>query len=243
MAGPGTPVPAGGVEGAGVAAGGEAVSAPASPAVAGAVHWTRASAEHDALLVQIYRWAGERVAVSVSGRARGTWAVIMDADETVLDNSTYQRERLEAGAGYTSASWNEWVRRRSATVLPGAAGFIAQVREMGGRVAIVTNRDEVVCADTRENFATLGIEVDVVLCRQAGQSNKNPRFARVREGGAASGFPPLDVVMWVGDNIQDFPSMTQALRLQPATAFGEFGARFVILPNPMYGSWESNPPR
>ncbi|MFI5257962.1 MAG: HAD family acid phosphatase [Gemmatimonadales bacterium] len=54
--------------------------------------------------------------------------------------------------------------------------------------------------------------------------------------------PPLRVLMWVGDNIQDFPALTQAaMRSAPASAFDEFGERFVVLPNPMYGSWEGNP--
>jgi predicted secreted acid phosphatase len=53
----------------------------------------------------------------------------------------------------------------------------------------------------------------------------------------------LEVVLWVGDNIQDFPALTQAVRLQGDAAFGVFSERYIVLPNPMNGSWESNPPR
>jgi predicted secreted acid phosphatase len=48
----------------------------------------------------------------------------------------------------------------------------------------------------------------------------------------------LDVVLFLGDNIQDFPALGQSLRDEPASAFGAFGSRFFLVPNPMYGSWQ-----
>lgn len=208
---------------------------------ASAVHWVRDAAERVALLVQTYRWAGEHLAASAAGRASGSWGVILDADETVLDNSTYQKERLPFGGVYTSATWNAWVVREEATAVPGARDFIALARRLGGRVAIVTNRDDAVCPETRSNLERLGVVVDVVLCREA-TSDKNPRFERVRTGNAAPGLPPVDVLMWVGDNIQDFPSLSQDVRSGGTEAYAGFGSRFVVLPNPMYGSWQANPP-
>ena len=56
----------------------------------------------------------------------------------------------------------------------------------------------------------------------------------------AGGLPPLTTVMYVGDNIQDFPGLTQDIRRQDATAFARFGNDFVLLPNPMYGSFDKN---
>ena len=52
--------------------------------------------------------------------------------------------------------------------------------------------------------------------------------------------PPLDVLMWVGDNIQDFPRLTQSIRTAADSAFADFGETYIALPNPMYGSWERN---
>ena len=52
--------------------------------------------------------------------------------------------------------------------------------------------------------------------------------------------PAMRVLMWVGDNIQDFPTLTQSIRTRDDAAFAEFGEGFVVLPNPMYGSWEKN---
>ena len=60
-------------------------------------------------------------------------------------------------------------------------------------------------------------------------------------GTAPSPLPPLRVLMWVGDNIQDFPRLRQDVRTASDSAFASFGDRFIVLPNPMYGSWERNP--
>ncbi len=49
------------------------------------------------------------------------------------------------------------------------------------------------------------------------------------------------IVLWVGDNITDFPDLDQTVRTRPEEAFADFGRRFIVIPNPMYGSWESNP--
>lgn len=207
-----------------------------------AIHWYRTAAEQAAIYVQTYRMATARMEDLARGRAPGSWAVVLDADETVLDNSTYQKERAELGLGFSDETWNEWVGRMEATALPGAAAFIARVRQFGGRVVIVTNRDDPVCQPTRENLTRVGITVDAVLCRVGGVSDKNPRFRAVAEG-QVPGLAPAEVLIWVGDNIQDFPALTQAARSQGETAFRLFGDRYFILPNPMYGSWERNPAR
>ena len=147
------------------------------------------------------------------------------------------------GLGFTLESWFEWVREERADALPGAAEFISRVRGLGGRAVIVTNRDDEICEPTRRNLDALGIEVDAVLCRVDGQSDKEPRFRAVEEGTAGGGLPPLEIVAWVGDNIEDFPGGSQGLRTTGASAFADFGQRYFILPNPMYGGWERNPPR
>ena len=203
-----------------------------------AIRWVRASAEHRALFVQVFAAVSDRVRELSAMRERGTWAVILDADETILDNSEYQRRRAALGLGFTTDTWDAWVREEKATALPGAAGFLALVRELGGRIAIVTNRDDIVCDETRRNLQALALVSDVVLCRIKGVSDKNPRFEAVERGTAAPGMGPLEVVAWVGDNIQDFPALTQEVRSRDAEAFSAFGRSYFMVPNPMYGSWE-----
>jgi len=206
-----------------------------------AVRWVRDSAEHRALFLQVYRAASAHVEREAATRAPGTWAVVLDADETVIDNSLYQLERAQAGQPFDSASWTAWCARREAVPLPGASAFLSRVRALGGRIAIVTNRSATECPDTEAVFRAQGLAHDALLCKpDAGPSDKNPRFEAVERGTTPAGLPPLEVVAFVGDNILDFPEKTQAIRDRGDEAFADFGARFFVLPNPMYGSWEKN---
>jgi 5'-nucleotidase (lipoprotein e(P4) family) len=212
------------------------------PALARDIHWVRDSAEYRAAVTQTYRFAAQQVERSAEGKPARGWAVILDADETVLDNSQYQKEL--GGQPYSSATWAQWVRRRAAGTVPGVPAFLAHVRRLGGRVVIVTNRTESLCEDTRENLRALSLTVDLVLCRpDAGSSDKNARFEAVARGTASAELPPLEVLAFVGDNIQDFPGLRQDLRKAPEEALADFGRRYFVLPNPMYGSWEQNPAR
>ena len=200
------------------------------------LRWVQRSAEYHALIAQAYRLATSRVEEQAASRKPGAWGVVLDADETIISNLQYQIER--AGQGYTPDTWAAWVRRREAVPLPGAAAFLARVRQLGGRIAIVTNRLESECADTIALFTTHALVYDAMLCRpDKGPSDKNPRFEAVAAGKTAAG-GPLEVVVYVGDNILDFPALSQAIRQKGDAALSEFGRRFVILPNPMYGSWQ-----
>jgi 5'-nucleotidase (lipoprotein e(P4) family) len=203
------------------------------------IRWLRDSAEYQAALYQVYRLATARVEQAAVGKAPGSWGVVLDADETVLNNSQYQLERAKLGLGFTSETWNAWVKRREATPLPGAAAFLARVRALGGKIAIVTNRLGSECDDTRAVFDTYTLAYDAMLCRPDGTpSDKNPRFDAVAAGRTPASSAPLEVVAFVGDNILDFPRLTQATKTQGAQAFSEFGVRYFLVPNPMYGSWQ-----
>jgi acid phosphatase len=207
--------------------------------VPNSIHWFRNATEFRALALQVYRQATEQVTRQAQGLAAGSWAVILDADETVLDNSEYQRRNAVRGTTFNAQSWYAWAREQSAPAVPGAVEFTQEVRRLGGRVAIVTGRDQVVCPETEANLKAVGVAVDVVLCRaDPAISDKNPRFRAVAEGTTPAGLPPLRVLAWVGDNIRDFPDLDQGA---PASALAPFGTRYFMLPNPMYGSWESLP--
>jgi 5'-nucleotidase (lipoprotein e(P4) family) len=218
-----------------------APSAAATPPPPTAIRWARGSAEHRALFLQVYRAATVQVEAAAATRVPGTWAVVLDADETTIDNSLYQLERARAGKPFDPVSWRAWTARREATPLPGAAAFLSRVRALGGRIAIVTNRTETECPDTEAVFRAHELAYDVMLCMpDGGPSDKNPRFEAVERGTTAAGLPPLEIVAFVGDNVRDFPGQSQAIRKQGDEAFAAFGARFFVLPNPMYGSWEGN---
>ena len=203
-----------------------------------ALRWMRNSAEHRALFLQVYRQATDHVEREAAERPAGTWAVVLDADETVIDNSAYELDRIKGGLPFDGASWHAWTARREAVALPGAAGFLARVHALGGKIAIVTNRTVSECPDTEAVFRAQALPFDVMLCKpDAGPGDKNPRFEAVARGTTSAGLPPLVIVAFLGDNILDFPELSQAIVSQGDDAFAEFGVRFFALPNPMYGSW------
>jgi 5'-nucleotidase (lipoprotein e(P4) family) len=202
------------------------------------VKWVRSAAEYPAIALQVYRTATTQVLAQARDQARGRWAVILDADETVLDNSEHERRVSARGLGFHDTTWVPWVREGAAPAIPGAVAFIRAVQSAGGRVAIVTNRADSLCAVTRTNLEQVGVRADLVLCK-TGPSDKNPRFEMVARGTAPGSDGPLAVLAWVGDNILDFPGMSQQAR-QDQAQLQPFGTRWFILPNPMYGSWERN---
>lgn len=204
------------------------------------IHWSRNSAEHRAAYLQIFQLATSRVEELAAERKPGTWAVSVDADETSIDNSLFNLEIADAGF-FDEETWITWVKRQDATPQPGVIAFLERVQELGGKVAVVTNRKARDCPDTEAVFKRRGIPYDHIFCRKADIRDKNPRWERIQTGRTELGWPPLEILVWVGDNIIDFPGLDQSVRLEPDGAFGAFGDRYFILPNPMYGSWEDNP--
>jgi len=204
------------------------------------VKWSRTSAEHRAIFIETYRAAAERVATLSAGHQPATWGVILDADETVLDNSEYELGRVPFGGSFDAPAWTRWVMEGRAPALPGAVAFTSRVRELGGKVVIVTNRDDAECPITRSNLDRAAIRADLVLCKTT-TDDKNPRFDAVQNGSAAPHFPALAILEWIGDNIQDFPHLKQSIRDGSDDGFSRFGDSYFALPNPMYGSWQSNP--
>lgn len=210
-----------------------------------ALHWLRDSAEYQALTRQIYHDAGAKLAARLysmhrSGALQGKqWVISMDADETILDNSLYGLERARQGLSYTPESWADWVAREEAGIVPGAKGFMLYVKSMGGKIAVVTNRNESVKAHTKNNLDKLKLPYDCLLSK-TDSSEKEARWEIIEEGKSACG-DNVKLIAWLGDNIGDFPKVTQAVRHADDSAFTDFGSRYFVIPNPSYGSWEKNP--
>jgi 5'-nucleotidase (lipoprotein e(P4) family) len=206
-----------------------------APAVPLNVHWYRDSAEQKAVYIETYRAAAAAARNLSHDLPPRSWGVILDIDETVLDNSDY--EKSVAGV-FNASLWDAWIERRAATRLPGAKEFIDTVREeLHGQVILITNRRQSQCPGTEDNLRMQAITYDRILCNPTGDPDKNPRFKLVEDGtpGAAS---PVNVLIWVGDNIRDFPALTQA-----SATYTEFGVHYFALPNPIYGSWMQAPYR
>ncbi|MEA2417190.1 MAG: hypothetical protein QOI58_3847 [Thermoanaerobaculia bacterium] len=208
--------------------------------------YVRDSAEYATLSREVYRVATK----AVTGTTHtGTWGVILDVDETTLDNSTYELERAAYGLPFDDVSWSAWVMRKEAGSVPGVEGFVNAVRAAGGKVIYITDRNtEYVASEgqtfdlvtaTRENLERnhLWNKADL-LCLKTGSSDKKPMRRKAVATGAGvcswSGVS-VNVVAFVGDQMGDFPAAGE-----PFTGAGtddQFGRSFFLLPNSMYGKW------
>ncbi|HXT63636.1 MAG TPA: 5'-nucleotidase, lipoprotein e(P4) family [Pyrinomonadaceae bacterium] len=206
----------------------------------GAILWTQTSAEKTALAYQAFSLARLRLDQDfrTNRNRRVKRAVIVDVDETVLDNSFYQAKLVKEQKPFEAKTWTEWCNRAQATALPGAVEFLRYANSRGVRVFYITNRRVAEKDGTARNLKALGfpdVSDDTLLVRTDG-SSKEPRRLSV----AAK----YRVVLLMGDNLNDFAevfeqSKTIDRRLSAAEQNQQqFGARFIVLPNPMYGAWE-----
>lgn len=205
------------------------------------IKWMRDSEEYAAIARQLYRSAQRAVTESARRQPRGAaWAVVLDIDETTLDNSAHQLERLAYRVPFDSASWNAWTRRVEAGTVPGVADFIAAVRRLGGHVAWISNRWETTREPTRANLAAHGLWNDddrLCLLTPEPAYTKAARRAEVASGSGRCGWnaTPMTVLAFLGDQMGDFPQTGE-----PDADAGHdeaFGVRYFLLPNPMYGGW------
>ena len=205
------------------------------------VKYVRDAEEYAVLSRMVYRQALTALTAAVrerSARVSGPWAVVLDIDETVLDNSTYELDRASYGLPFENGSWNAWVNRGEAGVVPGVQTFIAEVRRLGGHVAYISNRDEVVRAATQANLVRFNLWTDLDrLCLITDSTyTKRVRRAEVAEGrGACSWSTPTPVLVYIGDQMGDFPATGEGDA--DAGKDDAFGRRYFILPNPLYGAW------
>ena len=204
------------------------------------IKYMRDSEEYATLARQVYRLAGEAVARASSSTAGRRWAVVLDVDETTLDNSTYQLERAAYGVSFDTASWNAWVERREAPAVPGVVDFVAQVRRAGGRVGWITNRDTTVTNATRDNLKQAGVwnDDDRLCLQKTPQHTKAQRRHEIVTGSGDCAWPsqPAQVILFVGDQLGDFPAASEQI---PQTGTDSaFGRVCFLLPNSMYGNWE-----
>jgi 5'-nucleotidase (lipoprotein e(P4) family) len=205
------------------------------------IKYMRDSEEYATLARQIYRMAGEAVERAATAGAGGPWAVVLDVDETALDNSAYQLERAAYGQPFEPASWAAWIERREAAAVPGVVRFIQLVRHAGGRVAWISNRDARLTDPTRANLEALGLwDAGDRMCAQ--KSPQHTKAERRREVVAGQGDcswsgSPMRVVAFVGDQLGDFPTASE--QIAEAGLDAAFGHHCFLLPNSMYGAWTS----
>lgn len=193
------------------------------------VRWVSQSSEYTYLCEQIYSSAASVLQNQLEGIDRPV--IVMDLDETVLNNAQYQVELFEKSETYNPTSWNAWVDKELASAVPGAKPFILEFKQKyEGRIVFISNRDASTIKATRNNLDSLGLlfQEDVFLLRKDKKDTKIVRRNEVLEGiGRMERYGPNKVLSYFGDQIGDFPSDTTFV----------FSLNKFMLPNPMYGKW------
>lgn len=204
------------------------------------VLWQQNAAEYRALCYQAFNTAKMRLDLYLAEHPhpKQPLAIITDVDETVLDNSPFNAKLIVLNENYTSEEWAAWVQLAKAKAVPGAAAFLNYVKEKGVEVFYVSNRSHTLVEASLANMKKVNFPYadSLHLLFKEETSAKKSRFDQVRE--------THEVVLYMGDNFGDFTSKSRMPSSEKRNALAdslhnEFGKRFIVLPNPMYGDWES----
>ena len=221
-----------------------------------AILWIQTSVEYKASTVQTYRLAQ---AALLQGLRDPHWtaaleqngefenlppAVILDLDETVLDNSLYAARMMMTGGANSGKAWTEWMNERNAGLVPGAIDFLQFAHANGVTPIYITNR---VCDSSQADDPTvevlrkLQVPLDSPPDRLFCSKDTNDTNKTARRKLCAGKFR---ILLLLGDQLGDFVGIPpesaniegrEKLFLTHQSLFGE---RWFQLPNPTYGSWE-----
>lgn len=223
-----------------------------------AVAWVQTSAEYRAVCETVYRAAADKLDAALKEKhwdalvpeERGNAAtglkpaVVLDVDETVLDNSPYQARLVRNGKEYDEVTWDQWVAEKKAKPVPGVVDFAKAANAKGVTLLYVSNRAVHLKDATIANLKAVGLPVadDSVFlglgtvvegCEQNGSEKNCRRLLAGRK---------YRVLMQFGDQLGDFVQVVANTREGRGALYGEyedwFGERWFMLPNPTYGSWE-----
>lgn len=217
----------------------------------GATLFMQKAAEYRALTFQAFNWARRNLDSDDKTKKKlpkierkKPRAVVVDIDETMLDNSPQQAYNIKHRLPFIQKNWYEWTGMRKAKAIPGAVDFANYAKSKEVRIFYVSNRDEVEKPATMDNLKAVGfpdISEENVLLRQLDAnkkpvSSKEPRRAAIAE--------KYRIVVLIGDNLNDLSTVFENKSV--ADRFGEvdklreiWGGKFIVIPNAMYGGWES----
>jgi 5'-nucleotidase (lipoprotein e(P4) family) len=220
---------------------------PSAPAdntyIEGATLWQQTAGERRALSYQAFTLARMMLDrdMRMNRGHRKPRAVIVDLDETILDNSRFEGMLLQKRVNYNQKDWTDWCNRAEATAVPGAVEFLHYAASRGVTVFYITNRNDSQKQGTATNLKKLGFpnvnDQTLLVQTDLKNSTKEPRRQRVTSR--------FHIVLLMGDDLNDFSdvfenSQTIESRAAAADRYKEdFGKRFIMLPNAMYGNWES----
>lgn len=197
------------------------------------------AAEYRALCFQAFNIAHQRIEEASNTKTEKPKAIITDIDETILNNSAYEAHQILRGSDFESSSWHQWVSMENADTVPGALSFLKFASANGVEIFYVTNRSEKDATATLKNLQKFNFPDDDMehIVPSSNTSSKEERRKKISS--------THDVILLLGDNLGDFSSLFDKKnvgeRLQNVNSVErEFGSRFIVLPNPVYGDWETS---
>ena len=217
-----------------------------------AVIWQQTAAEYQANSIQNFKQAQlalemllKQPNVTAAVEQTGNFsalppAVVVDVDETMLDNSAFQARLVKSNKIFKESDWAQWCNEHAALPIPGAREFSNFANSRGVRMIYMSNRDVSLTEITRQNLEEKGFSdssnaATFLFRDKANQMDtKGQRRAIVAQ--------KYRIVMLIGDNLGDFSEgykSTPKARSQIVTDFSDYwGTRWIMLANPTYGSWE-----
>lgn len=203
-----------------------------------AVLFHQQAAELKAIYYQTFNWAKRVLAEDIKDKSiKQKRAIILDIDETVLDNSPFEAVCIKNQSTYP-VCWEEWVNQASAKAIPGAIDFLNHAASNDVEIFYVSNRKVHLKEATIKNLKQQGFpyaDDSHVLLREKENSKENRRLSIAKD---------YHIVMLFGDNLADFTNAfddkTSQQRDKATDSLKNvFGEKFIILPNAMYGDWEN----
>lgn len=225
----------------------------------GAITWMQRSAEYRLLTEQTYRYALTQLTTGIKDRkwtadeaqlAEGGYemkrpAVILDLDETVLDNSAFNARNVVHGQAFTNDLWNAWCKEAKADAIPGSLEFVQAAEGLGVAVFFLTNREDVAKPATIENLKRLGFNANDsnVLTQNKSEGRGDDKLSR-----RAAVAKEHRIVLLIGDSMGDLCDGMDIKDFKSRNAVASqktqmLGTRWIMLPNPVYGGWQRALPK
>lgn len=195
------------------------------------------SAEYRALCYQAYTAAEDQL-LEILERNPEKPAVVLDLDETVLDNSAYTAWQVINDQPYSTDTWALWTDLGEAPEVPGVGRFLRLADSLGVTLFYISNRDSAALQPTIDNMRKLNhpqLDSSQFYLKTT-TSDKTERRKAVEEKGH-------EIVMLIGDNLGDFHEQWDKKSVEERKSLTEessehFGRKYIVLPNPIYGTWE-----
>lgn len=215
------------------------------------VLWYQHSPEMQALYIQSFNIAKKALAENIEHKIHKEKknAVVVDIDETILNNSLYEGWLSVTGNSYDTNSWNKWLRDAQAEPLPGTIDFLNYAaNDLKCEVFYISNRDHESTASTLQNMKKHNLphaDEKHLLLKTRGDTTSTGETTKEKRRLKIENEMNCEILLLCGDQMADFDKAFDVLKNSTEVGIkdslemlkNKFGIKFIILPNPMYSEW------